>query len=606
MSFGRDAYLVRNSADLNVFVGSAAKELFLCTDQKVLALCNEKGVDALLLDEDMIPEDHRRMNLWAFEMAVTFTERSFADRKEQVYFESNFLLMQRLFIQVLKYRLVLKKILNDRDIRTIHMQENEASLLRMVWGLYLEYSNPSTKLHVHALKGEAAVNKSRMVKQTILAPIIKMADRYNRSVLKRISRQKGRTVLASGGINHLSAVLERLQQKHGMQIVYIENDFNLEKFIYCLRNKMIYLVLPPAERGHDVRETSLEFSAGQADYGLEDHSALLAGVLKMFFSQNRNFFNYDYDVLTALLSDHHFDALLLDEDMAMRRMIGVMAPDKCFVLSHGIPGAPLDSHVEKLRCRYRSGTTFVSGEFEKLEYEKLYYDPDRIVVSGIPRYDRLARPNKMPSLRSYRKKVLYCGAGMKTYSFESMYSVLGLKNYLGDFTDGYLQDLISVLSDRDDLSLGIKPHYHEEMDWKRSIRKQAAGRLRVKLFSHKADTFALETDADLIVTVESSVICEGIMLSKPVIVLNYGKNDLLADYARYPLIEEVRSKEQLRASIQRCLFDKNYLNDLAVRRDRFIEHYCYRMDGRNTERVADVIAKVPATQTASSGRLAHV
>jgi hypothetical protein len=230
----------------------------------------------------------------------------------------------------------------------------------------------------------------------------------------------------------------------------------------------------------------------------------------------------------------------------------------------------------------------------------------RVVSTGMPRYDRLFAMTRRPRKENKVKKILYCGAGIKPFDFESMYTALGLKNFLGGYTEKYLRDLLDITKGLRDAQLDVKPHYHDEAVWRSCIDRHVSGGTRHRLLSHKDDIFRLESESDVVVTVESSVICEAIILGKPVILLNYTAEKLLADYDDFPLVEHAQTRDGLDRAIRKCLYDKAYLQELAARRTRFLEHYAAYSDGKSAARVVEAVLSARRAPADRKAGLQHV
>jgi glycosyltransferase involved in cell wall biosynthesis len=189
--------------------------------------------------------------------------------------------------------------------------------------------------------------------------------------------------------------------------------------------------------------------------------------------------------------------------------------------------------------------------------------------------------------------VLYCGSVLADYDFKQFYTVLGCKEFLGDFAKRYLRDLLDLTAEQG-ATLEIKPHFNEEDGWNACIRAHAP-QARYRLHSHRQDLIELIRKADVVVTPESSVICEAIMLRKPVIVLNYGAQPLAsAHYEGRGMVWHARNTEGLREGLQKCLRSADYLSGLKDARSRSFGFFAGAFDGEAGARVADTIQEAIA------------
>ena len=590
------AFIVRDRREVELAAGKAkAGTLFLCTNTETLLCCRAKDHPALLLDEDLIAEEFKPINAWAFRQTLNFILKFQDEKKSWIFLESNFMYVCALFVQVLMSVLVFEKLKKDHNIGRLSMFESKNPLLAETYSEYRRLFQPS--LEVVLLPKLAGQNSAKGPKAWIFPILSGLTNRMAWGRIRRSLRKEKNIFLTSGALNHLGGLLSKARKERRHEIVYVENSFNWEKFQYCVKQDIPFLVMPvPKESFNPLQRQKKYFERNEAAYKSVDYSELFQGVFKKIFEQGVLAFAFDPEKLTALFETCKPEAVILDEDWAMRRTLSVLSrlEDRpCYVISHGVPGILFDENDKSLAGSYSSALTLVNGEFEKEQYENVFFDPDRLIVSGVPRYDEIVRlkagtSSALPA--SAKKNILYCGAGMQGFDFEFVKPSLGLKIGQGESTRTYTEDLLDICGDKPALQLNIKPHYSQEAAWQAHILEHLRGRKSDhRLLSHQADTFALEAAADLVITVESSVICEAIMLDKPVIILNYSPQDLMTPYDRLGLAEQVKNKEQLEAAIQKCLFDQAYLQELSRRRKKYYEYYAGPMDGRNTERAMNVI-----------------
>ena len=91
---------------------------------------------------------------------------------------------------------------------------------------------------------------------------------------------------------------------------------------------------------------------------------------------------------------------------------------------------------------------------------------------------------------------------------------------------------------------------------------------------------------DLLITRHSTTGLEAVALNKPVIVLNLDDGTDYAGYVKEGVARGVYKDDDLTTAIKELLQDDTYL---AKNRDRYIEKYLYKIDGKAYERVVDVI-----------------
>jgi CDP-glycerol glycerophosphotransferase (TagB/SpsB family) len=166
---------------------------------------------------------------------------------------------------------------------------------------------------------------------------------------------------------------------------------------------------------------------------------------------------------------------------------------------------------------------------------------------------------------------------------------VNLKNVLGEKSRRYAKDVAVAVSKIDGAELIVKPHYKQEDRWKRYMETVAPENLDWKVVSHKSDVFGLEAKSDLVITIESSVISEAVMLKKPVIALCYGPELLSEVYLKDGIVECATSRESLENAVCKCLNDTEFKTRLGAARERVFHAYAGPFDGRNTERATNLI-----------------
>jgi UDP-N-acetylglucosamine 2-epimerase len=209
--------------------------------------------------------------------------------------------------------------------------------------------------------------------------------------------------------------------------------------------------------------------------------------------------------------------------MSHRRILYCLAKKSgkpSFVMSHGFPGVLIGKEIRKES--YTASITFAQSEIEKESYETLGYHGSDIRVTGVPRYDRIHRMiADGESKKNGTKIILYCAGSIREYDFLTLSAYAGRANFFAPVTRQFTRDLFEALKHQNNYELWIKPHYDEQISWDGFFADPALPKIPFRFFSHKEDIFKLESQADVVVTPESSVICESWMFKKPVILFNY-------------------------------------------------------------------------------------
>jgi UDP-N-acetylglucosamine 2-epimerase len=94
---------------------------------------------------------------------------------------------------------------------------------------------------------------------------------------------------------------------------------------------------------------------------------------------------------------------------------------------------------------------------------------------------------------------------------------------------------------------------------------------------------------DLMITRGSTTGMEAVALNKPVIVLDLTHKSDVIGYVKEGVALGVYKAEDLKPTIEKLLRDDS---EIAKNRERYIEKYLYKVDGKATERVVNVIEEM--------------
>ena len=208
------------------------------------------------------------------------------------------------------------------------------------------------------------------------------------------------------------------------------------------------------------------------------------------------------------------------------------------------------------------------GEYARDVLIKAGGTVDQIVVTGCPKFDSLIDKKKLISLPGSKKQC-------KRILFATQYG-------LEDVTIGTIEKIIPLLSVEQDVHLIIKPHPAEKPDLYRRFSEKYE---KVIVEDNKANIDDLLIDADVLVTISSTVGINAAILDVPMVLLNFNKTAS----AYIPISLEVRDMEDIISAIKDALYNKEVLQRLADARKKFVYEHAYIQDGKASERVVDLI-----------------
>lgn len=226
--------------------------------------------------------------------------------------------------------------------------------------------------------------------------------------------------------------------------------------------------------------------------------------------------------------------------------------------------------------------TAVFGEFYKdILTQGSVYPSESVIVTGQPRYDSLAVLGDHYSRSRFEKK-WEIPPGRKIILWTTQcHGIPDWENVLN------FQAVFNGLQKIDNVILFIKQHPGEGKKYSKMIRDVLANyNIDVIIVPKNADTFELLYSSDIVITRHSTTGTEAVALHKPLIVLNLSGRPDLVDYVKKGVALGVYSNEDLVPAMKKLLIDDT---DLAIHREEYIQQHLYKIDGKSSERVVEVI-----------------
>jgi glycosyltransferase involved in cell wall biosynthesis len=229
--------------------------------------------------------------------------------------------------------------------------------------------------------------------------------------------------------------------------------------------------------------------------------------------------------------------------------------------------------------------TCVYGQYHyDLLTNKSVYGPEQVVVTGQPRYDILYYASKTYSRTRFLKK----------YNVTPDHRILLWTTQCHGISDEEnarnFATVFGVMQNIKNVTLLMKQHPSEGERYTKIIEDYLAKyKIDAILAPKSSDTYEQLFFCDLLMTKSSTTAMEAMALNKPVVILNLsgGLDDV--DYVEQGVALGVYRGKELRSAIEELLKDDS---SLAKNRQRYVEKYLYRIDGKATERVANVIQAI--------------
>ncbi|NKQ39678.1 MAG: glycosyltransferase [Methanosarcinales archaeon] len=229
--------------------------------------------------------------------------------------------------------------------------------------------------------------------------------------------------------------------------------------------------------------------------------------------------------------------------------------------------------------------TCVYGQYHyDLLTKNSIYDPNQVVITGQPRYDVLHHVNRIYSKKEFFKKYRINPAH-RIILWTTQSHALSYEENIN-----YLKEVVVAIENMDNATLIIKQHPGEGQKYTKMI-KDYLSRFGIDaiMMQKDSDTYELLFICDLMIIKDSTTAMEAIALNKPVIVLNFSGDLDVVDYVEQGVALGVYNEGILKSTIEKLLENDS---DLKNNRKIYIEKYLYKIDGKATERVVNLIEEI--------------
>ena len=244
-------------------------------------------------------------------------------------------------------------------------------------------------------------------------------------------------------------------------------------------------------------------------------------------------------------------------------------------IQHGITSEHL---AHSVMCATKMAA---SGQFNKNVIVNHGIDPNKIIITGQPKYDFFAEKNFETSYSNICRK-LDLDPAKKIIAYTSQPLKKEENNTL-------LSCILDSLSEFPDLQLVIKLHPDEIGISKDVSKSYDMNKIRI---TKDIDLYELLSACEIMMTAFSTTALEAMMLDKPVITINLTGEPDKMPYAESGAAIGVYKKEDLSPAIKNIFKDEQVKRDLALNRKRFVHEHAYKVDGQASYRVVKLIEKM--------------
>jgi len=257
-----------------------------------------------------------------------------------------------------------------------------------------------------------------------------------------------------------------------------------------------------------------------------------------------------------------------------------------FAVQHGIlyPRLYANEHAEDETGPKLDGVnsvpiptkTAVFGSMARdLLIERGHYPPQRIVITGSPKFDALVQAGHRFSREKTRARI-GLASDVPMLVVASRFTAIG----------PVFGELVRAVESIDNLWLLVKPHQAERPDVYERVGK-SEGATRMRIVPPQENLLELLFASDGLITVDSFASSEALVLDRPVMVINLPSN--LSALVERGVAIGVPSGESIEPALRKLLFDRELGRELVERRKKYLEEFAFGADGATTARIVSAI-----------------
>ncbi len=139
-----------------------------------------------------------------------------------------------------------------------------------------------------------------------------------------------------------------------------------------------------------------------------------------------------------------------------------------------------------------------------------------------------------------------------------------------------------------DAQLLIKPHPNEKKEFYENIIKK----YKLNAVVVEGNIFPFLYICDVLLMANSTIGLEAAILKKPFINMAFICNLDMWNYVKKGLALEAKQAKNLTNVIKKALYDEKIKKQLAKNRNKYVKEQCYKIDGKSSQRIADVIKSI--------------
>ena len=218
---------------------------------------------------------------------------------------------------------------------------------------------------------------------------------------------------------------------------------------------------------------------------------------------------------------------------------------------------------------------------KKLLTEKFNYPSSSSVITGQSRYDVISQPEKLFD----RKK--FC----KLHNLDSNKKIVLFATVIpiSPFIESELK-IFRALKNIPELQIIVKPHPRGDSKKYEQIAKKEG--LNVTIIHEDSSVFEPIFASDLVITLPSTVVTEAVMMSKPVLLVEFNNQKEEIPWVESGVALRVSEEKHAEEKIRLLLFNRNIIKKMFQSREKFVANHLYKLDGKSTERQVELVLRM--------------
>ncbi|MDO8055933.1 MAG: UDP-N-acetylglucosamine 2-epimerase [Candidatus Hermodarchaeota archaeon] len=234
-------------------------------------------------------------------------------------------------------------------------------------------------------------------------------------------------------------------------------------------------------------------------------------------------------------------------------------------------------------CPLASITSVIGPSFKKVLTDVSAYPESKVAISGQPRYD----------VFYFTDRIYDKSAFLKRFNLDPKKKIVllatqpfPLERLRHEFFTNTLNNLRSI----EGIQIVVKPHPNEAIQW--FTDQLASVKTTVVVLPPFFDTIEAIYASDVFLSVNSTTIIEALILNKPVVVVNLSKQTEPLPWVEEGAALGVYEAKSIQRTVENALYDEKVRKKLDAKRTDFVHKHLYKIDGKATERVIDLIQKL--------------